>query len=337
MIGLARSAQLAGWNSGSPVLRIKTGLDTSMALNNIHVTRPLYTVDFSDTTGQSFVNTFNANNDTIDFSDTSSTDGRFSVASYTLRIGSDFLPAANSYAPGFTASANWAFPGGQDFRAFGVFRDDFSNYLFNAQANAVALSPTEFNSIRNRWITMQVATTTDPENDFVNFNGGEDFGETGWAQRVLLADLESGAVIKISDGWAFRSGEGIDLSETWKWFNNDRTFQFVFNISADSENAQNIQFAAAWYAIGDVLDPAQHWQSISGTGAAATVEGVTALFNLRLVDTNYITLNNVNNDPRGYSFDATLAGGRFPAGTRVETAIPFFQDPAGPVPALTTY
>lgn len=343
MLGLARNAQLAGWAaSAAPAVATMQGsLTLQSELTSIHLTRPLITADFStlDPDFGGFIFLSDGGSDpVIDTADLTTADARLSTAAYTVRIGSDFLPASNSFAPGFSFNPSWSFPGGNDFRQMGLFRDDFSNYIFNAQANAVALNATQFNAIRNRWIGLVVSTSTDT-NDFSNWTGGSDWQGQGWAQRVLVVDLESSTVVGQADGWAFRPGTGIDLSETWRFFSGDHRFNFSASTGSNDpgENGNDMEFASAWYAVGAVLDPATAWPFICGTGAASTVSGVRAWFNIRMVDTDPADiLGGDNNDVRGYRFQLPDWGHRIPNGSQIEVS-ENFGNPTPGVPTLTEY
>jgi hypothetical protein len=348
MIGAARNAQLAGWGTApeppppAPP-RIDSGVVTESILVSPLVTRPLYTVNFaplSATTG--FVNgMFLGNNSSsdqwdIDTSNTSSTDGRFSTAAYTFRIGGGFLPAANSYAPGFVFGPNFQYSGGQDQRLFGVFRDDFSVYNFFAQAQSIRLNPSQFNNIRGKWCTMLVSSTTDPEADFSNWSGGDDWQGQGWAQRLLLVDLESGTVVSQADGWAFRSGVIPSLSETWSIFGDGNRFGFFIGLGELNQGGADFEFAAAWYAVGDCLDPRTHWPEIAGTGVGLTVQGVRPLMHVRLIDTDYQERFTQNNSLRGYAFDIDALNTRLPAESIISAQSDFFNT-SSIAPTLTEY
>jgi len=340
MIGLARTAQLASLG-GFADLTVSAGLSTSTQLPDIHVQRPLKYINWNGvdvTNFSSGLGSFASDSEDEDFDRTDiGNNSRDSVTAFTFRLGPAWLSeVTDSFVPGISAAHffNWRddedIPR-NDIRGFSSFYDG-NNFLFTAQANAIVFTKAEFNNLRNRWLTLIVATARESAN-FANWRDSTtDPNDNNWCQRIMLVDIESGIVLKSADGWAFRDGVMPSPGQPWKYGGAGPGFNYSFEaFNGDGDfDGNNWDFAAIWFGFGSVFDPIPHWPEVAGTGAANTVQGVRAWLNVRIDSTDITPRVNGNDEVYAYDIALPNPGHRAPQSLIFRAISDFFNDPATP-------
>lgn len=335
MLGAARTAWFStAWNTGD--IKITAEFNTTAELNDIHVMRPL---KFAGWTGvvvgairQALgVDSGPGPGEQINSNDIGS-DGRNTVAAYTVRFGNSFLAdLGNNFVSGLEFVPIFEFDGGRDDRNLNMNYNS-GNWGFFGQADSAVLTDSQFNAARNQWLGVIIATSFG-SSAFGSWTGGSDPTGHNWAQRVTIVNLETRQIMSQADGWAFRPGTGVNPAGGYYFGGGGgpNQFKFLINNGDGAYNGGDWNLAAVWYAVGSVLDPAVHWPSICGTGAASTVEGVRAWMNFRFDSADApVPIVNNNSQTTGHRLTVGNPGDRAPSAARINLESNNSNNPATP-------
>jgi hypothetical protein len=291
MIGLARTAQLAGWGGGSAV-RIQSTTTSSDQFDTTLLVRPSFVADYNGVTNSNAGSSLVAqDNDQLYDLTGVGTNSSKQIYAATFRVGTDWLTTGSTEGP-FTLGFNifYAFQNSEvnDFRNIFASRQQFDDddvmiVFGNGRGGQISFTEQQFAPLRNRWLTFITATSDNPVEDFSGWNtaqAGPDFSNIGWGSYSMLIDTETAQVIAVNFGWNFNEQTTIDLTLPWavndfEADNNLNTFFWLDN-AADLFNRTQVEIASHWCTFGDVLDPEVYWPNLTGTGVAGTVGGVQA-------------------------------------------------------------
>ena len=317
LLGIARTAALAGWGTVPPSARATVNITT--ATNNSFLVTPRNYIDNPNvySTGQLINFIPPAAASTMDQTGIT-TNGKQCTWAFTIKYGTDYLTTAPSdgtqrgslYYDVFNISGTGNFVNMGTAVNNGVY--SFYTTMVSSLQNAVTFN--NFNSLRNTWLGI-VVSVSDTSASFANWTGGVN---TNY-QRLVISDIATGAVLQQTDT-AF-SGTLFDRQLTNQYY-YDQTYSATYYYEPfwypqgvsppefDQYYMSDFDLASQWINWGSALDPAVYYQSVTGSAVNTTVAGQRAWF--------AYNIDNGTNTATGYSFNVPT-GSRVPAATFVDS------------------
>lgn len=326
MIGTSHQAFSAWYSQGSNLLvSIADTTTTSTSLNNNLLVRPSYYANYDGVTATLAGGTAFADTGTNVINTTGTgTNGKKYIISTTFRVGSNWMTTStDNWQAGFGVYDVTNSNGTQAFRQSNAYKaknwQNIFQYGFSiGDGGDVQINEDIFDAnYRNRWLTYLAATSDNPTADFANWSGGTtDYGNTGWATRAYLIDVQAGTVIGTNDNWNYGQHNSPDLTQTWTIGFGSSSYalnHFVYFMSDISLYHRNdVDFLSHWYSIGNNLDPSVYWPYFVGTGVGGTVGGVKSWVRWIMGGSGNLVTNTVD---VGYKYNIGSQGSRLPSGT----------------------
>lgn len=315
MLGLARAAQYAGWGQRAPSMR-DTVTVTSLVAQPF-VVAPRYYADFNGAASNSISYVYSPSEGAFNMTGVVNQPKR-SVQSITFQVGTDWMVSAPT--TGYESGAQtYNIMGNNGTENYYSIQINKNNNLYTFQTNAfngMTLTPTQFSSLRGRWLTA-IISTSDSTSDFANW-AGTGSNTYSWASRTVLYDILADSVVASADTYAYQAVGTVDLTQTWTLGYNSSSYYvnpfIVFNDLTQYDRDQYLT-AGNWFAIGQTLDPLVYYRELSGSAVNSTVGGVQAWMNTASNDVGTVILDGNLND-YGYEVEiGTWGGARQPADT----------------------
>jgi len=339
MLGLAAHIQRAGWNAGGNLVAQAQAIINAVAdtINNLFV-RPSRYADFSPVTlsptsfGDGLATLSTATDPSIDLSDLGTVSQK-TMTALTFRVGTDWMTTAPSegFFTGFAVFNQYVNATDQIFINIGGNFND-GQYIMGSGGPNCQFSSAQMDLLRNRWLTL-IVCTSNTSDDFGNWTGGDDFGDSGQAYRTQVYDVDTGDLVQSQDGWGFGPSDTIDLEAEWTlgFESSSEWYQHFISFGQDGYDTQQVQFLSYQFSIGSTVDPQIHGRDLMGSGFNTSVEGIQPwmAWNFNSAGTEISGSYGV----RGYEhpFDPAC---RMPAGV-VQITCNVDQDPATP-PVFTS-
>jgi hypothetical protein len=341
MLSTARTAfYSAVWNQGGNLVASATAMVTAVAdtINNLFV-RPSRYADFSPVTlsptffGDGLFIFSSSTDPSIDMTDLG-TVAQKTMSALTFRVGTDWLTTAPSegFFTGFAVFDQYVTATDTIFLGLSVNVADGQYLMGGGNGPNCQFDSAQMDQLRNRWLTL-IVCTSNTSDDFGNWTGGDDFGETGQAYRTQVYDVDTGDLVQSQDGWAFGPPGIVDLEAEWTlgFESSGEWYQHFINLGQDGYDTQQVQFLSYQHALGSTVDPQIHGRDLMGSGFNTAVEGIQPwmAWNFNSAGT---AISGSYGD-RGYQhpFDPAC---RMPPGG-VEITCAFDKDPATP-PVFTS-
>lgn len=318
LLGIARTAALAGWGTVPPSAR--TTVTTTTANSAAFPTTPRNYIDNPAVFGTGTLISLVPPTVSAAFDQTGiTTNGKQCTWAWTIQYGTNYLTTAPSdgtsrgavYYDRFNISGTSYFPNMGTVVTNGAY-SFIANQTSTGQ-NSVTFN--NFNSLRNTWLGI-VISVSDTSTSFANWTGG--LGTN--YQRLVISNIATGAVLQQTDT-AF-SGTLYDRQLTNQYYwdpayaatYNYQPFWFPQGVASpftfDQYYMSDFNLASQWINWGVALDPAVYYASLTGSAVNTTVGSQQAWF--------AYNSDNGSNTANGYSFNIPT-GPRVPAGGKIES------------------
>lgn len=302
LLGISRTADLAGWNAGgnqTSSLAITVPVTTSYS--NSFVSGRYY----QDYTGITMTTQGNVNNEdrawdttgSYDFDQTGITNSpKLAVKAITFELGSTWgnystwpvfgIPYQSNGTfylnNGATVAGSYAI-GIQTTSTAGTVAFQGILNLRGVATNAPTLTVSQIQSTyANRWLGL-VSATSDTSSTFANWTGGS-LTARNWCQRTILVDIASQTIIAQSDEVAAATGgfdQNVDFAtDQYTLFGSGQPKYFRWN-SYINDGTTGISAGpwskiSDWLTVGNTFDPVTYWPYITGETPQSTVNSVQA-------------------------------------------------------------
>jgi hypothetical protein len=358
LLGIARTADLAGWNTGSnQVSSLAITVPVTTDLTKAYVAGYYYQ-DFSAitaTTGSSYSTEWNQWDTTGTglFNQTGLTNSpQLTVRAVTFKLGTGWgnYSVWNAFGRVNQNSCFWQNSIGTNLgRAAFVIQTsnttgtvNFNGTMWDAGAVSSGI-PLTVSSIQstyaNRWLAFVTATST-TTSTFANWTGGT-ITARNWCERSILVDIASQTIIGQADQVApvaTGSDNTMDFStQTYGLYTGVNPFisQGLMQQTGTSSatfNATPYYKLSDWVTVGNTFDPVTYWPQITGETPQATVNSVQGWFSTN--STSAGTATTFGTPPSPATRINVSAATRQPAGVYQYIINPYGSSPA---PVYTPY
>jgi len=317
LLGIARTADLAGWGTVPPSARTTVNITT--ATNNSFLVTPRNYIDnpnvYTSTTGAFFNIVPPVATSTMDQTGIT-TNGQQATWAYTIKFGTDYLTTAPSngtpygalFYDKFTAASTSYFCNMGFQITSGVYNINSSQ---TTGGGGATVPFNNFNSLRNTWLGI-VISISDTSTSFANWTGGAGSGY----QRTVISDIATGAILQQTDQSI--PGTLLDRALTNQYYYDQdysaayRYEPFWYYGFAVSDWSQyymsDFDVASQWINWGSALDPAVYYASLTGSAVNTTVASQRAWL--------AYNIDNGTNTANGYTFTPPT-GSRLSSGSSV--------------------
>jgi hypothetical protein len=357
LLGIARTADLAGWNTGSnQVSSLAVTVPVTVDLSQAYV-GGYYYQDFSAitaTTSASYSSEWNEWDGTGSglFNQTGLTNApKLTVRAVTFKLGTGWgnYTTWNSLARVNQNNCYWqnnasANRGRAAFviqTALTAGTVNFNGTLWDAGAVGSGI-PITISTIQstyaNRWLAF-VTATSDTTSTFANWTGGA-ITARNWCERSILVDIASQTIIGQLDQVA-PVGPGSDntmdfATQTYGLYTGTDVFisQGVIQNPPGSAtfNATPFYKLSDWVTVGNTFDPVTYWPQITGETPQGTVNSVQGWYSTNSTSAGTSTTFGSPGSP-AYRINVSAAT-RQPAGAYQYIINPYGTSPA---PVYTPY
>jgi hypothetical protein len=283
MLGVALTAQRAGWGSGPLEIILRT---TSAVTYETYQTPAFSWINNTDYSSQSQFNWWNNGN--ID------TQGYTSLTGYNNKNSTSFITFKLNMPEGLTSNEGIKIDtkfngGGADFTTNWAWVCGYTTpapLQINVPTGAgIALPGTDYQAYNDRWLTV-VACSSDTSANFSDWSTTSPQGD--WYFRTAIFDTETGELITKGDlrgqqpmGWPFDLADWMTVLSPDRVSTN-RLDDYSYSYGGLTDSQPNIDLAVTnyWVAMGTMFDPLSvadtSWRTIR---PSAQIGNAVAWFN----------------------------------------------------------
>lgn len=286
MLGAAQTAALAGWWGGEAPVIVDMTLTFTVDILQPTLVSPRYVADFNGVSdpGAAIVSILIGTGNVYDNAGIG-TQAKQSIHSITFKVGDDWMVSAptDQLVTGFTSFLNFDNLDTDSYYQVSVFKNNNQYNIGWSGGAVITFTPAQFEAYRNRWLGTVLATSN-TSNSFSSWTAGSPEDPEQMASRIILVDIATGDVIAQDDAWYYSAQESqdfgnIDLTQTWTFGFESSANRWVNDFTSMDGNAiqydrNQFELGSRWFAVGDTIDPVDHYLELIGWGIQPEVQGI---------------------------------------------------------------